>query len=226
MRPIDHNYWTGKHEVEADITNPDLRIAMQQLYGKRDGFDCKFDFGRVRYEYECEDRSKRCMPDGYSSYTSLTGNYAKKMPFRPNAIGIREDLAERCRYLAGTIAGEIFFPVHRSDGITINQARGIHPNISDMLYLTLDNIKKYYSGEEGNYPLKDAITRYGSFFKCFASFDEYIEYNFLQDWNVLPKKFPADECELISYWESSIEFMERRAQRIEEYAIENDLFDE
>lgn len=220
MKEIDHNYWAGKHAADADYSNPDLRAAMQQLYGSKG-----FDFGRAGYDFYDEDEKNHCIPDGYSTYTFLTGNYITKMPFRKTAVENNKELVSRCHSLSGTIAGEIFFPARRLNGITMNQARGCHGKINDMLYLTLKNIEKYYVREQSDYPLKEIIGRYGYFFDRFASFDEYTEYNLLQDYELLPRKFPADEDELVDYWNRSVDFLNARLRRIEEYAIQNDLFD-
>ena len=226
MKQIHHNYWVGEYEgLDADFYNPDLRIAMQELYG------CKgFDFGKVGDDFYDMDRKNHCRPDGYSTYTSLDvrdKNYITKMPFRYEAVGNNKELSERCLFLAGTIAGELFFPCHKLEqSSTMNTARGCHGGINDMMYQTLENIKKYYAKECGDYPLKETITRYGYFFDCFASFDEYVEYNLLQDYELLPRKFPTNENELVEFWEKSIEFFEARLQRIEKYAKQNELLDE
>jgi len=220
MKKIDHNYWAGKHAIEADATNPDLRIAMRELYGRKG-----FDFGTVGYSYYDEDEKNHYTPDGYSTYTSLTGNYISKMKdFRPKAVENNKELAERCYFLAVTIAGELFFPAHKLDGITINVSRSNSP-INDMVHPLLEGIRKYYDKEQGDYPLKNTIERYGYFFDRFESFDEYLDYNFLQDYALLPKKFPTNESELIDFWKKSIDFLEARSKRIEEYAIRNNLLE-
>jgi len=220
MKGIDHDYWTGKHAVEADITNPDLRKAMQEMYGRKG-----FDFGKVGYSFYEKEEKNHYIPDGYSSYTSLTGNYQSKMkPFRNEAVEDNKELAKRCYSLAVTIAGELFFPAHKLDGITINVARS-HSPINDMVYPVMESIKKYYEKEPRGYPLKSAIERYGYFFDSFGSFDEYLDYNFLQDYVLLPKKVPTNKYELIEFWKKSIDFLEARSKRIEDYARRNNLFD-
>lgn len=222
MKEINHNYWLGKYEgKDADSVNPDLRIAMQKLYG-----DKGFDFGKVSNHFYDKDERNQYRADGYSSYTSLYGNYITWMPFRHKAVESNKTLSERCRFLTGTIAGELFFPARKLNGNTMNQTRGVHSSIKDMVYLTLESIKKYYMEWCGDYPLKETIERYGYFFDNFNSFDEYIEYNLLQDYEILPKKFPTSETELVDFWKKSIVFLEAGLQRIEEYARRNNLFDE
>ena len=222
MKSVDHNYWNGEYQgLDSDNVNPDLRLAMQQLYGRKG-----FDFGKVGDIFYDINRKNQYRPDGYSPYTSLTTNYLKWMPFRPKAVENNKELSEKCYSLAGTIAGEWFFPCRRLNGDTMNQARGKHREINDMVYLTLESIKKYYANEQEEYPLKEAIERYAYFFDSFVSFSEYIEYNLLQDQGLLPKKFPTNENELIEFWKRSVDFMEARKRRIEEYAKQNGLFDQ
>ena len=221
MKKIDYNYWTGEYTGnDADYDNPYLKTAMRELYGRKG-----FDFGKNRDNFFGNDKKNQYRPDGYSSYTSLTTNYVTSMPFRQKAVKNNRELAERCYFLAGTIAGELFFPARKLGCNTVNQARGCHREINDMVHQTLESIKKYYEKERGDYPIKREIETYGYFFDSFDSFDEYIEYNFLQDHELLPKRFPTNEEELVEFWKRSIEFMEARARRIEEYAKRNGLFD-
>ena len=221
MKNIDHNYWIGYEGRDADNENPDLRMAMQQLYGRKG-----FDFGVINDIFHDDNRKNHCRPDGYSTYTALTGgHYLSRHPFRHAAVKNNKELSYRCWYLAGTIAGELFFPCRELNGRTINVSRGSIFGLKDMVYPLLDSIKKYYAKEQEDYPLKETIERYAYFFDSFASFDEYIEYNLLQDYELLPKKFPTDENELVEFWKRSIDFLEARKSRIEKYAIQNDLFD-
>jgi len=142
MKKTDHDYWAGEYAgTDADRTNPDLRIAMRELYGRKG-----FDFGKVNDEFYDKDRRNHYRPDGYSSYTSLTGNYMKKMPFRSETVQNNKELADRCYFLAVTIAGELFFPARMLGCNTINQARGRHPAVNDMVHHTLESIRKYYGG--------------------------------------------------------------------------------
>ena len=215
MKKIDHNYWIGY--ADADRENPDLRIAMRELYGRKG-----FDFGNDRGTFYDKDIRNHYRPDGYSSYTSLTTNYVK--PFRHKAVENNKELAERCFLLACTIAGELFFPASTlGSGNTINQARNSH--FKDLVHPMLESVRKYYDKECGDYPFKNVIEKYGYFFDSFASFDEYLEYNFLQDYELLPKKFPTNEGELVEFWKRSIEFLEARLKRIEGYARRNGLLE-
>lgn len=96
MKKIDHNYWieeyTGK---DADERNPDLRIAMQKLYGHRG-----FDFGHSYCYFEDKDKKNHCKPDGYSTYTNFNCGekipYGKKISFIPEVVENNKELACKC----------------------------------------------------------------------------------------------------------------------------------
>ena len=90
----------------------------------------------------------------------------------------------------------------------------------------LKSIEMYYVKDPNDYPLRGDIERYSYFFDRFVSFDEYIEYNFMQDYELLPRKFPSAPEELVDFWKKSIEFLEARSCRIDKYAKANNLFDE
>ena len=63
---------------------------------------------------------------------------------------------------------------------TINSARGFHPSIADRFDVTLECIRRHYSGEPPN-KLGDVLDRYSDFFALFKDFDGYVEFFLLQD---------------------------------------------
>ena len=234
MKDINHDYWKEYESQDADAVNPDLRVAMNQLYGTD-----LIDFGEVKgskaiYKNE-SDECTHFAPDGWSTYTSLTGNYIEQMPFRKEAREENITLVNKLWKLASTIAGELFFPCRRIDGNTINQNRGTFGKISDRVDLTLRDIKRYYDKEVSDYPLKSTLLRYAFFFDQFASFKEYIDHCLLKDFcdenynvKLWQDKYglPQTKEELVDFWKWSIEVLERRLKRIEKFANEHGLFDE
>lgn len=62
---------------------------------------------------------------------------------------------------------------------TFNTARGFHPRIVDRLDLTLECIRRHYTGIPS--PLSGVLARYADFFSVFEDFDGYVEFFFLQD---------------------------------------------
>lgn len=145
---------------------------------------------------------------------------------------------ERFNRKARTIGGYIVFPAHEKDGPTINQARGLHQSqsIGDRFDLTLECIRRFY--EKDKSPLYDDLMRYQDFFDLFVSFDGYVEFFLLQDFIDEQKQiiftlpfdgfpedsdedtrspFPQNVHEYTQYKKKTIELIDRRNSRIEEF---------
>ncbi|WP_141282803.1 DUF6994 family protein [Pseudonocardia hydrocarbonoxydans] len=74
-----------------------------------------------------------------------------------------------------TVGGYILFPGERLNRKpTINQHRGMHPRIRDRFDLTLECIRRHYTGEHS--PLSETLARYVHFFALFESFTGYVEH--------------------------------------------------
>jgi len=82
--------------------------------------------------------------------------------------------------VCSTIGSYIVFPAKRIDNkMTINGARGVNPRIRDRFDLTLECIRRLYSGEHS--PLTEPLERYSLFFSLFEDFRSYVEFFLLQD---------------------------------------------
>ena len=82
--------------------------------------------------------------------------------------------------MGSTIGGYIVFPNRKIDGkITINQARGMIRLIDDRFDLTLECIRRFYSGQTS--PLFATLLRYKNFFDLFDDFHGYVEFFLLAD---------------------------------------------
>jgi hypothetical protein len=145
---------------------------------------------------------------------------------------IPKDEIDYFNYISYTIGGLILFPGNRINGLnTMNMERGTNKYINDRMDLTLECIKKYYNNE--NNPLFETIKRYDDFFKLFENFKGYCDYFLLQDlvtedylkikfflpfsdfvWNILPKNIE----EYYLYKNNSIDFINKRNNRIKEYS--------
>lgn len=235
MKHIYHDYRTEYRAKgqDADSVSPDLRVAMNQLYGTD-----LIDFGKftdgVLYYKNRYDVKTHFAPDAFTTYTKLDGNYINKMPFRKDAKEENPELADKVLMIANTIAGHLFFPCRRVDGNTINQNRGTFGKISDRVDLTLRDIKRYYDKETSDYPLKSTLLRYNFFFDQFANFKEYIDHCLLQDFcdeNYNVKLWqdryglPQTKEELIDFWKWSVDVLEARLKRIEKFANERGVFE-
>ena len=75
-----------------------------------------------------------------------------------------------------TMGGMIVFPRHRN---SINQARGVNRYICDRWDLTLECIRRYYSGEES--PLSRCLEQDNEFFDLFVDFKGYVDFFRLED---------------------------------------------
>ncbi|MCL2805887.1 MAG: hypothetical protein FWD26_08120 [Treponema sp.] len=135
-------------------------------------------------------------------------------------------------YISYTIGGIILYPSNMINGMnTMNQERGKNYHINDRMDLTLECIRRYYNNEDS--PLFQTIKRYDDFFKLFTNFKGYCDYFLLQDlvienyskvnfflkpfigftYNILPK----NTAEYYEYKENSINFVNKRNNRILEY---------
>ena len=129
---------------------------------------------------------------------------------------------------AYTIGGTIIFPKHVN---SMNQRKGTNRMISDRWDYTLECIRRYYVQEES--PLSKVIERDKDFFDLFVDFKGYVDYFLLQDCvtddyravtfcegngdfteDGLPKTLEA----YMSFLDKEYAFLEKRNQRIREYA--------
>lgn len=130
-----------------------------------------------------------------------------------------------------TIGAYIIFPNKRINRKhTINQARGINSLIDDRLDLTLECIRRFYSGKTS--PLYDTLLRYRNFFDLFDNFMRYVHFFFLEDLidvnNHIKFYLPFDDFrtrpsfsdvnQYLMYKEKVVAFIRARNKRIENYA--------
>ena len=158
----------------------------------------------------------------YQKNRALIENVAKAIP---DYRAFVEDYMHR----AYTIGGMIIFPKHSG---SINQRRGTHQLISDRWDLTLECIRRFYSGEDS--PLNSTLQRDKAFFDLFVDFKGYIDYFLLQDcvssdyskvkiwlgkgdFNEYP--LPQTVDQYLSWIDSEMDFLKKRNKRIEEYTL-------
>ena len=79
-----------------------------------------------------------------------------------------------------TMGGMMLFPGNQvGRKMAVNPARGCHPRIKDRFDLTLECIRRHYTGEWS--PLGEVLGRHDDFFKLFVDFRGYVDYFLLQD---------------------------------------------
>jgi hypothetical protein len=142
-----------------------------------------------------------------------------------------EELEEFIR-IGYTIGGMMIFPaVQVERKWTINQARGCLRKISDRFDLTVECIRRHYTG--GRSPLSEVLVRYTDFFDLFGDFRGYVDFFLLQD--IVSKDYtavkffssfvdfdgspvPDNKATYHGYRQLAIEFLVARNQRIQDWS--------
>ena len=134
--------------------------------------------------------------------------------------------------IAYTIGGMIVFPGNQIDRQpTINQARGWKRSVSDRFDLTLECIRRHYSGLDS--PLDATLARYADFFALFGDFAGYVSFFLLDDLvtdnhrvnffmpfdDFHSSAVPKDVSAYREYRRRSIEFIEARNRRIKQLEL-------
>ena len=132
-----------------------------------------------------------------------------------------------------SIGGMIIFPKHVN---SMNQRRGTSSFISDRWDLTLECIRRYYTGEES--PLSKVIESDKAFYELFLDFKGYVDFFFLQDcvsedyssvdiWcgdaSFEKRGLPETVDEYFEFIRKEHEFLNKRNSRINEYCVKHDL---
>jgi hypothetical protein len=135
-------------------------------------------------------------------------------------------------HAAYTIGGFIVFPGNRVGGEqTINQARGMCRKIGDRFDLTLECIRRHYSGEHS--PLAGTLGLYPEFFALFRDFSGYCDFFLLQDLltedggvkfmlefdEFESNPLPTSADQYAAYRDAAMAFVEARNRRIQRFAM-------
>jgi hypothetical protein len=113
--------------------------------------------------------------------TWSTSGWTKRIT--PDVVAeIAEDADDFYR-IACTIGGYIVFPLNRTGqtGHSINQSRGMHPQIADRFDITLECIRRHYGEPEAENPLGARLAYYADYFALFGDFDTYVRFFVLDD---------------------------------------------
>ncbi|WP_372432840.1 DUF6994 family protein [Arthrobacter tumbae] len=134
-----------------------------------------------------------------------------------------------------TIGSAMIWPVRSKDRPTMNTARGLRLRIADRMDLTLECIRRHYSGEPAS-PLADVINAYADFFALFDGFSEFVEFFHLQDlvtpdYDAVEFHLPFDNFkrsgapstteDYVTYREATLKFIEARQRRMAEWVMEH-----
>jgi len=120
--------------------------------------------------------------DLYLGSDAITNSYSRWR--RPSALAAAiASLSDeqRATYLDPpyTVGSAMVWPVRSKDRPTINQARGTRGKFADRMDLTLECVRRHYTGEAS--PLGDVLRVYGDFFELFVDFRQFVDFFHFQD---------------------------------------------
>ena len=118
----------------------------------------------------------------------------------------------------------------------MNQNKGTNTLVSDRWDLTLECIRRYYSGEDS--PLYNTIVKDKKFYDLFVDFKGYVDFFFLQDsvsddyssvdiWcgssDFSTSGLPKTIEDYFEFIDKEFVFLKNRNQRIEEYCVNHGI---
>lgn len=223
----EYNFYTDSKGRDPDSTSPTLRNYHKMLWSK------PLPNGKI---LELRDNKKGAylyheseLGEFYFGSDAITHSYKNQKRKKwlteqiPNEVNELFDTGS-------TIGAYIIFPNKRIDGKhTINQARGVNRSIDDRFDLTLECIRRFYSGNRN--PLYETLLRYKEFFDLFDDFPGYIHFFFLDDlinkYNKIKFYLPFDDFtthpsfsdvnQYLLYKERIVDFIQARNWRIQIY---------
>ena len=223
------DFQTDARGRDPDTFSPTLRHYHKLLWSKRLPGGTYFGLDDMTPGAYLHHRSS--LGEYLLGSDSMIPTYTRWKRLMPLTTQFAASENEAFRILSYTIGGMILFPGNRVDGLaTINGARGCHPRIADRMDLTLECIRRYYSGDAS--PLYTTLNRYRAFFGLFEDFLGYVRYFLLDDLVYetcsrvkffLPfdgfsgSPLPRTVDEYKSYRSASMAFIELRNARIERY---------
>ena len=174
---VDFDFSTDAKGGDPDSTSPTLRRYHKLLWSKPlpNGtlFDLRDDVSGA-YLYHASD-----LGEFFLGSDAITHSYKsqKRKQWLIQQIPLE---VEELFHAGLTIGAYILFPNRRIEGEhTINQARGVNNLIDDRFDLTLECIRRFYSGIDS--PLYETLQRYKDFFDLFQDFTGYVHFFLLED---------------------------------------------
>ena len=234
MNPIDtsFDFSTDAHGGDPDSKSPTLKRYHTLLWSKElpngDNVNLQADVEGSYLHFKSASYEVSLSSD------SIAHSYRDVKRMKQIIEKIPPDDVESFWRLNCTIGGFIIFPGKKVEGnMTINQMRGVSPQVADRFDLTLECIRRFYEGKSS--PLGETIARYKDFFNLFQSFHGYVDFFLLNDlvdshykkvkFYINPKEpfvdlpFPANTLEYQEYRKNSMEFITSRNLRIESWAL-------
>jgi hypothetical protein len=171
------NFYTDARGGDPDSTSPTLRAYHKTLWSKPLPNGKQFELSDNQqgvYLYHKSELGEFCLGSD-----AITHSYKSQIRKKWLTEQIPDEVNEL--FDAGsTIGAYTIFPNNRTDGNhSINQARGVNPLIDDRFDLTLECIRRFYTGQTS--PLYDTLLRDKSFFDLFTDFTGYVHFFLLDD---------------------------------------------
>lgn len=222
----DRSIWESRGSADPDSKSKRLQKTHQLLWSKRLPNGAALDL-------ELAERGQLVWREFRLSSDSITNSYIADSRLR-EIVAEEKALAEQL-FLAGSrISAFILFPANRIERQnTINGARGMNAKIADRMDLTLECIRRHYSGDES--PLSDVLNRYAEFFSLFVTFERYVDFWLLND--LVDEKYllqfyrpfndfrqsarPSSVEECVEIANSTLTFLKNRGRRINEHVLRN-----
>lgn len=215
--------WNAKGSRDPDSKSKPLQAAHQLLWTKPLPNGEMFQLHPVQGTQLQWDKFRL-------SSDSISNSYMTNSRMRKIVIDAKVH-AEELFHCGAKIGAYILFPAYRVEGKnTINGARGMSLKIGDRMDLTLEAIRRVYSGRES--PLTDVLERYLDFFELFVDFEHYVDFWLLNDLVdergrvefFLPfddfgrNAAPVNVNEYIQLKNNTVRFLDARTKRIAAYA--------
>jgi uncharacterized protein DUF6994 len=228
---IGFDFRTDADGKDPDSHSPTLRRYHRLLWSKPVPGGELFDLSDTTRGVYLHHRS--ALGEFFLSSDSMMQTFTRWPALKPITDQFPESENEAFRTIAYTIGAMMVFPGNQVDRKwTINQARGCNRSISDRFDLTLECVRRHYSGSKS--PLSGTLSRYGAFFALFNDFRGYVSFFLLDDLvnddlgvtffmpfdDFNPPSVPKDVGVYKEYRRRSIELIEARNHRIKHLDFE------
>ena len=224
----NYNFYTDARGGDPDSNSPTLRTYHKTLWSKHLSNGKMFELSENQQGIYLYHKSE--LGEFFFGSDAITHSYKNHKRKEWLTKQIPDEVNEL--FDAGsTIGAYTIFPTNRIDGNhTINQARGVNSLIDDRFDLTLECIRRFYSGQTS--PLYDTLLRYKNFFDLFNDFIGFIHFFLFEDlidenlavkfylpfdnFNAPPLFSSIDDYR--SYKKGVMNFIRQRNERINNYA--------
>jgi hypothetical protein len=211
---------------DPDALSPTLRGYHKHLWSKSLPSGEAFELDNTTPRAYLHHRSG--LGEFFLSSDSVIPTFSRAQRISHIISQIPSEEREEFHHKGYTIGGMMVFPGNRISGkMTINGARGCHPQIKDRFDLTMECIRRYYVNESS--PLSSTLVRYEKFFDLFRDFRGYVEFFLLQDLvneefsavnlflpfhDFTTSPLPRNMDDYMAYRKRAIDFIDSRNRRI------------